>query len=369
MSHKQAEHHPDLQPEPPQVQPGSFVSQTPSQTCESASHETAVQPSQVEPKGPTYLSISLAALLSSSMGSKFDPYQAAMSENVLAEINNMVRNLRVEVIYVVYLNVVTVSLQEPLQQPEQSQQPQQAGPSPWPDLYELNAKPFLSPVQSPSTAQVPLLGTQPVGTAPPSQLPLQPVGMPQPVGTSLHSQLPLQLVGMPQPVSTSLHSQLPLQPVGMPQPVGTSLHSQLPLQPVGMPQPVGTSLHSQLPLQPVGMPQPVSTSPHSKPPLQPVGMPQPVGTSLHSQLPLQAAELPQSSQQPLALASTLTFKDPGTGPQQDYAAKATKFLTRVQQVLRIEDIRTELTQGNYKEKMHKLLCWEEKAHIEILGEK
>ena len=208
------------------------------------------------------------------MGSKFDPYQAAMSENVLAEINNMVRNLRVEVIYVVYLNVVTVSLQEPLQQPEQSQQPQQAGPSPWPDLYELGAKPFLSPVQSPSTAQVPLLGTQAGSTSPPSQLPLQPVGMPQPVGTSLRSQ----------------------------------------------------------------------------PPLQPVG-------------------LPQSSQHPPALVSTLTFKDPGTGPQQDYAAKATKFLTRVQQVLRIEDIRTELTQGNYKEKMHKLLCWEEKAHIEILGEK
>ena len=238
------------------------------------------------------------------MGSKFDPYRAAMSESVLAEINNMVRNLQIEVIYVVYLNVVTVSLQEPLQQPEQSQQPQQAGPLPWPDLYELGAKPFLSPVQSPSTAQVPLLGTQPVGTSPPSQLP---------------------------------------------QPVGTSPPSQLPLQPLGMPQPIGTSLRSQPPLQAVGLPQPVGTSPHSQPPLQ-------------------AAELPQSSQQPPALAS-LTFKDPGTGPQQDYAAKATKFLTRVQQVLRIEDIRTELTQGNYKEKMHKLLCWEEKAHIEILGEK
>ena len=275
VSHKQAEHHPDLQPEPPQVQPSSFVSQTPSQMCESVSDETAVQPSQVEPEGPSYLSISLAALLSetpSSMGSKFDPYRAAMSESVLAEINNMVRNLRIEVIYVVYLNVVTVSLQEPLQQPEQSQQPQKAGPSPWPDLYELGAKPFLSPVQSPSTAQVPLLGTQPVGTSPPSQLPLQPLGMPQPVGTSPHSQPPLQAVG-----------------------------------------------------------------------------------------------LPQSSQHPPALASTFTVKDPGTGPQQDYAAKATKFLTRVQQVLRIEDIRTELTQGNYKEKMHKLLCWEEKAHIEILG--
>ena len=57
------------------------------------------------------------------------------------------------------------------------------------------------------------------------------------------------------------------------------------------------------------------------------------------------------------------------GFQDNYAAKATEFLTRIQEVLHIEDIRTELTQGNYKEKMHKLLCWEEKAHIEILGNK
>ena len=135
-----------------------------------------------------------------------------------------------------------------LQQLEPFQQPQQAGPSPWPDHYELGAKPFLCPVQTPMVAQA------------------------------------------------------------------------------------------------------VSTSPHL-------------------QLSLQAAELPQRNQHPPALASTLTFKDSGTGPQQDYAAKATEFLARVQQVLRIEDIRTELTQGNYKEKMHKLLCWEEKAHIEILGEK
>jgi len=69
------------------------------------------------------------------------------------------------------------------------------------------------------------------------------------------------------------------------------------------------------------------------------------------------------------VAPTPTFEDPETGPQHDYAAKATKFLARVQQVLRIKDIQVELTQSNYKEKMHKLLCWEEKAHIEILGEK
>ena len=106
MSHKQAEHHPDLQPELPQVQPSSFVSQTPSQTYESVSHETTVQPSQVEPKGSSYLSISLAALLSeapSSTGSKFDPYQAAVSESVLAEINNMVRNLQIDVVLYIYM--------------------------------------------------------------------------------------------------------------------------------------------------------------------------------------------------------------------------------------------------------------------------
>ena len=102
VSHKQAEHHSDLHPELPQVKPSSFVSQTlPHQTFEGVSRKTTVRPPQVEPEGPPYLHLSLAALLSkapSSMGSKFDPYQAAMSEDVLAEINNMVRNLRIEVI-------------------------------------------------------------------------------------------------------------------------------------------------------------------------------------------------------------------------------------------------------------------------------
>ena len=197
-----------------------------------------------------------------------------------------------------------------MQQPEQPQVPQQTGPSPWPDLYELGAKPFLSPVQSPSIGQVPLLGAQAGNTLPSSQLP-------RPVGTSLHSKPPFQAAG--------------------------------------------------LPLQATGLPQPVSTSPHSKPPFQAAGLPLPVSTSPHSKPPLQAVELPQSSQHPPAVAPTPTFKDPETGPQHDYAAKATKFLTRVQQVLHIKDIQVELTQGNYKEKMHKLLCWEEKAHIEILG--
>ena len=49
-----------------------------------------------------------------------------------------------------------------------------------------------------------------------------------------------------------------------------------------------------------------------------------------------------------------------------YAAKETEFLSRVEEPLQIEDVQKDLTRGNYKEKLHKLLCWEEKAHIEIL---
>ena len=76
LTHKQ--HHPDSQPEPPRV-----------------------RPSQVEPEVPSYLQFSLAALLSEalhSMGSKFDPYQA-LSEDMLAKINNMVSNPRISRVY------------------------------------------------------------------------------------------------------------------------------------------------------------------------------------------------------------------------------------------------------------------------------
>ena len=186
-----------------------------------------------------------------------------------------------------------ISLQEPLQQPEQPQPPQQTGSSPWPDPYELGAKPFLSPVQTPYTTS-----------------------------------------SSPWPDPYELSAKPFLSPVQSP------LIAQVPL--------LGAQPGNTLP--PSQLPKPVSTSPHSK-------------------LPLQAVELLQSSQQLPAVAPTPTFEDPETGPQHDYAAKATKFLARVQQVLRIEDIQVELTQRNYKEKMHKLLCWEEKAHIEILGEK
>ena len=45
------------------------------------------------------------------------------------------------------------------------------------------------------------------------------------------------------------------------------------------------------------------------------------------------------------------------------------FHARIREELRLGDIQVELTRGNYKEKLHKLLCWEEKAHVEILGGK
>ena len=36
------------------------------------------------------------------------------------------------------------------------------------------------------------------------------------------------------------------------------------------------------------------------------------------------------------------------------------------ETLDIADIQQELTRETYKEKFHKLLCWEEKEHIDIL---
>ena len=52
-------------------------------------------PRPVEEESPSFLSLSLAALLSTelSMGAKFNPFQASprTREQVLARINNMVR--------------------------------------------------------------------------------------------------------------------------------------------------------------------------------------------------------------------------------------------------------------------------------------
>jgi len=117
--------------------------------------------------------------------------------------------------------------------------------------------------------------------------------------------------------------------------------------------------------------------PFAKPYLSPVPIPQvpPLGAQVGLSHPLQqpspqAADLPHVSQQPAAVASSPTFPG-GQGASRprryNYAAKATDFLARIQEELRLGDIQVELTRDNYKEKLHKLLCWEEKAHIEILG--
>ena len=55
--------------------------------------------------------------------------------------------------------------------------------------------------------------------------------------------------------------------------------------------------------------------------------------------------------------------------QCQYAAKCSTFMERVKETLDITDIKQELTRENYKEKFHKLLCWEEKEHIDILGKR
>ena len=55
--------------------------------------------------------------------------------------------------------------------------------------------------------------------------------------------------------------------------------------------------------------------------------------------------------------------------QCQYAEKCSTFMERVKGTLYIADIQQELTRENYKEKFHKLLCWEEKEHIDILGKR
>lgn len=49
--------------------------------------------------------------------------------------------------------------------------------------------------------------------------------------------------------------------------------------------------------------------------------------------------------------------------------KYTTFSERVKNVLKLEDIQAELTIENYKDKFHKLLCWEEMEHISILHDR
>ena len=52
-----------------------------------------------------------------------------------------------------------------------------------------------------------------------------------------------------------------------------------------------------------------------------------------------------------------------------YQPKNSTFLERLKEELDVNDITPELTAENYKEKFHKLLCWEEMQHITILHER
>jgi hypothetical protein len=52
-----------------------------------------------------------------------------------------------------------------------------------------------------------------------------------------------------------------------------------------------------------------------------------------------------------------------------YAASKESFIERIKEDLNVEVIQAPLTRENYKKKFHHMICWEEKRHIEILGEK
>lgn len=54
---------------------------------------------------------------------------------------------------------------------------------------------------------------------------------------------------------------------------------------------------------------------------------------------------------------------------EEYAASNEKFIERTLEVLNIRDIEQPLSRTNYKKKFHNLICWEEKAHIELLHTK
>ena len=55
--------------------------------------------------------------------------------------------------------------------------------------------------------------------------------------------------------------------------------------------------------------------------------------------------------------------------QERYSASKESFEDRIEEELNLEEIQAPLTRKNYKRKFHNLICWEEKRHIEILGDK
>ena len=62
-------------------------------------------------------------------------------------------------------------------------------------------------------------------------------------------------------------------------------------------------------------------------------------------------------------------KFPALSHQTSLHRNRSKFLDRVKEELYIEDIMAQLTVTNYKDKFHKLLCWEEMEHITLLRDR
>lgn len=52
--------------------------------------------------------------------------------------------------------------------------------------------------------------------------------------------------------------------------------------------------------------------------------------------------------------------------QVTYAAGKESFIERIKEELDVRIIEAPLTRGNYKEKFHHMVCWEEMTHINIL---
>ena len=67
--------------------------------------------------------------------------------------------------------------------------------------------------------------------------------------------------------------------------------------------------------------------------------------------------------------SAVVGQDPRTEVPAYHHTKNATFAERVKDELKLEDIQAELTIENYKDKFHKLLCWEEMEHISLLHER
>ena len=114
---------------------------------------------------------------------------------------------------------------------------------------------------------------------------------------------------------------------------------------------------------------------HTTYPLPHEYAPQPVGFSGYPVFPMISSPSQLLSHFPtLGVNDTQVMDQTRHSSQQDsgdtdYAASKVKFEERIKEELDICHIQQNTSPENYKRKYHNLVCWEEKAHIEILGEK